>query len=110
MPSRFAAFDPTRRQVIRSLVGGSALMPAILQQCLAESGDDLAPKAPHFPGKAKRVIFLYCSGGTSHMDTFDPKPKLTAAARDGKKAPNGKPYLGAFWEFKQESKCGTEVS
>ena len=31
-----------------------------------------------FPAKAKRVIFLYMSGGVSHVDTFDPKPKLTA--------------------------------
>lgn len=39
--------------------------------------DPLAPKKPHFEAKAKRVIFLFMSGGPSHVDTFDPKPELT---------------------------------
>jgi len=34
------------------------------------------PRAPHFPAKAKRVIFLFMHGGPSHLDTFDPKPRL----------------------------------
>ena len=33
---------------------------------------------PHFPARARRVIFLYMTGGVSHVDTFDPKPKLFA--------------------------------
>jgi hypothetical protein len=36
----------------------------------------LAPKRPHFPGKAKRVVHLFMNGGPSHVDTFDPKPLL----------------------------------
>jgi hypothetical protein len=36
----------------------------------------LAPKATHFPAKAKRVIFLFMAGGPSQLDLFDPKPKL----------------------------------
>ena len=36
----------------------------------------LAPKEPHFAPKAKRVIFLFMHGGPSHIDTFDPKPRL----------------------------------
>ena len=39
----------------------------------------------HFPPKAKRVIFLYQAGGPSHLETFDPKPKL--AELDGKPMP-----------------------
>jgi hypothetical protein len=110
MASKYSSFDPTRRQMIRSMVAGSALLPAILRDCLAVTGDDLAPKSPHFQPKARRVIFINCSGGVSHMETFDPKPGLAAAAREHKKAKNGKPYLGPAWEFKRESKCGTEVS
>src|SRR5262249_48561342 len=110
MRSKYSSFDPTRRQMIRSMVAGSALLPAVLQQCLADSADDLAPKAPHFPPQARRVIFINCSGGVSHVETFDPKPALVAAAREHKKARNGKPYLGPLWEFKRESKCGAEVS
>src|SRR6266513_3118795 len=40
------------------------------------SGSPLAPKTPHFPGKAKRVIHIFANGGPSHVDTFDPKPAL----------------------------------
>ena len=36
----------------------------------------LASKQPHFPVRAKRIIFLFMHGGVSHVDTFDPKPRL----------------------------------
>src|SRR6195952_1914335 len=53
----------------------------------AGAGDDaLAPRAPHFAGKAKRVIHFFLNGGPSHVDTFDPKPALTKYA--------GKPFPG----------------
>ncbi|MDX1984502.1 MAG: DUF1501 domain-containing protein [Bryobacteraceae bacterium] len=110
MPSKYSAFDPSRRQMVRSMMAGSALLPAIVQQCLADTGDTLAPKAPHFAPKAKRVIMLFSSGGVSHVETFDPKPLLMQAAKQGRKAANGKVYLAPLWEFKRESKCGTEVS
>src|SRR5216684_7262436 len=42
----------------------------------AELLNPLAPKKPHFPAKAKRVIFLFMNGGPSHVDSFDPKPAL----------------------------------
>jgi hypothetical protein len=42
-----------------------------------DSIDPLAPRKPHFVPTAKRVIFLFMSGGPSHVDTFDPKPELT---------------------------------
>ena len=40
----------------------------------------LAPKWPHFPAKAKSVIFLMMAGGPSQMETFDPKPALNELA------------------------------
>ena len=40
----------------------------------------LAAKLPHFPPKVKNVIFCYMSGGLSHIDSFDPKPRLAAEA------------------------------
>jgi hypothetical protein len=73
----------SRRSFVRSLAAGSALLPGLVARLLADDarggGDPLAPREPHFPGKAKRVIFLYMSGGVSHVDSFDPKPAL---ARD----------------------------
>jgi hypothetical protein len=96
--------------MVRSLFTGSMLFPAVLQQMLAESADPLAPHAPHFPGKAKRVIFMYSPGGVSHLDSYDYKPKLIAAGVAQEKAKNGKLYLPPQWEFKPRGESGTMVS
>src|SRR5689334_21711021 len=73
----------------------------------SKTSNPLAPKKPHFPPKAKRIIFLFMHGGPSQVDTFDPKPLLT---RDhGKPLPFAKPrvqfaatgnLLKSPWEFK----------
>ena len=113
--------DPSRRQFLRSAVAGSSLMPALLGEMLAEERTDaLAPKPPHFPGKAKRVIFLFMSGGVSHVDSFDPKPKLTTdhgkqVTFDHPETRNRPGYEKLFlkkpqWEFKKRGKSGTEIS
>lgn len=96
------------------------LLPGIVQQLLADSGDPLAQRQPHFPAKAKRVIFLFMTGGVSHVDTLDPKPALT---RDhGKEIKADHPeikdrpgyeriYLKRpQWEFSPHGECGTEIS
>src|SRR5688572_15901664 len=90
----------SRRAVIRSMIGSSILLPGILSDLLAGevgpvgSFDPLAPKAPHFAAKAKRMIFLYSTGGVSHIDTFD--PKSTEKGRDG----TGKDKLmGCQWGY-----------
>lgn len=71
-----------RRQFLRSSVAGTLLMPGILGELLAS---DRAPglatsghlsSGLHHPAKAKSVIFLFMSGGVSHVDSFDPKPAL----------------------------------
>jgi hypothetical protein len=49
------------------------------RRLLAEArpaGDPLAPRAPHFAPRARRIIHLYMNGGPSQVDTFDPKPAL----------------------------------
>jgi len=62
-------------------------------------------------GRAKRVIFLYMSGGTSHLDTFDPKPRLIAdAGKLSSNKPGAKPYLRPGWDFKPGGKCGAPIS
>jgi hypothetical protein len=102
-----------RRHALRSLAAGSLLLPGIISDLLASEvsadtpADPLAPRQPHFAPRAKRVIFLYMSGGVSHIDTFDPKPRLVAD--DGKKGPNGF-YKAPNWEFQPYGRCGTEVS
>src|SRR5918995_4431929 len=70
-----------RRTAIRSLIGSSLVLPGILSELLASTvgqDDPLAPKPPHYRARAKRVIFLHMSGGVSHVDSFDYKPRLIA--------------------------------
>jgi hypothetical protein len=96
-----------RRQAIRSLASGGLLLPGILSELLAgEPENPLAPKAPHFKPKAKRVIFLFMTGGVSHIDSFDPKPYLTE--NHGKPAKAKSFYKGADWKFKRYGKSGVE--
>ncbi len=118
------SFDFSRRGFLRSMVGGSALLPGLVSQLIAEDAvgsaavDPLAAKTPPLPAKAKRVIFLYMSGGVSHVDSWDPKPKLFAAAGttadvneyQGRKG-NYKMFLKRpQWDFAPHGKCGTQVS
>src|SRR5262245_43807800 len=103
----------TRRDAIRSMVTGTMLFPAIVQDLLAggqSAVNPLAPRAPHFPGKAKRLIFLYMTGGVSHVDTFDSKPGLLKAVNEGKKPQRYESYLPGGWEFTPSKATGTEVS
>jgi len=66
-----------RREFLYGVNGGLGAL-AFHSLLNAESPDGpLTPKVAHFPkAKAKRCIFLYMAGGPSHIDTFDPKPKL----------------------------------
>jgi hypothetical protein len=95
------------------------MFPGIMQQLMADS-EPLAPRESHFPAKAKNVIFLFMTGGVSHVDSFDPKPELMA--QHGKEIRADHPeikdrpgYERIFlkrpqWEFKPHGDCGTEVS
>ncbi|MGC3972259.1 MAG: DUF1501 domain-containing protein [Pirellulales bacterium] len=78
----------------------------------------MAPKPPMMPAKAKSVIFIFCYGGPSHVDTFDYKPKLypldgkTVAVKTfgrGRERNEGR-IVGPKWQFKQYGQCGKHVS
>ncbi|MSU37062.1 MAG: DUF1501 domain-containing protein [Pedosphaera sp.] len=117
-------FDPSRRGFLRSMVGSSLLYPGLVSELLAADSvrpgpdDPLSPRAAHFPPKAKRVIFLYMSGGVSHVDSWDPKPKLFADAGKVLSVDEFQGRKGDFkmfakrpqWEFSRHGQCGTEVS
>src|SRR5437667_1191937 len=111
----------TRRDVlVRAAHGfGSIALASLLDAPArgAERVNPLAAKAPHFPGKAKSVIFLFMDGGPSQVDTFDPKPALEKY--------HGKPFptkveptqfnnvgntLASPWKFKKYGDCGLPVS
>ncbi|MCA9011175.1 MAG: DUF1501 domain-containing protein [Planctomycetaceae bacterium] len=121
--ARHSNDDTSRRGVLRSMLGGSMLLPGLMSQLLAEetsgnADDPLAPKATHFPAKAKRIILLYMSGGVSHVDSWDPKPQLFADAGktipvnefQGRKGDFNMYLKRPQWDFKPHGQCGTEVS
>src|SRR5262249_29130383 len=88
-------------------------LAALLAEEARAAPNPLALRPPHFPAKARRVIFLFMPGGPSQVDTFDPKPRLT---RDNGK-PSPKLYLGqkrnllaSPWKFKKHGQSGLEVS
>ncbi|MFO0950540.1 MAG: DUF1501 domain-containing protein [Isosphaeraceae bacterium] len=68
----------------------------------------LAPRAPHFPVKAKRIIFLFMQGAISQMDTWEYKPKLQQD--DGKVGPGGGVLTGSKFKFRRHGETGTWVS
>ncbi len=102
----------TRRHMIRSLAGGGMILPGLLSEMLGSeestSGNPLAPRQPHFAPKAKRVIFLFMTGGVSHVDTFDHKPYLTKHHDEPKNERNV--YKGSPWDFRRYGESGIEVS
>jgi hypothetical protein len=96
---------------------GVALAGVLAQDARADA--PLAPKRPHFAGKAKSVIFLMMNGGPSQVDTFDPKPALEKFA--GSEIPKDKKFINsggrkvgflapAFRKFRPGGKSGLPVS
>ncbi|MEX2188018.1 MAG: DUF1501 domain-containing protein [Pirellulales bacterium] len=123
--TQLAAGAFTRREMLRrsgmglGMIGLAGLLGNELAgAAAAETGyqNPMAPKTPHFPGKAKRVIHIFANGGPSHVDTFDPKPLLARYA--GKELPT--PNLpterktgAAFpspYKFAKYGQSGIEVS
>jgi Protein of unknown function (DUF1501) len=107
----------SRRQWLRDAGAGfgSLALSAILadEARSAKHENPLTPRQPHFPARAKRVIFLFMPGGPSQVDTFDPKPRLT---RDhGKPSPKlyqgqARNLLASPWKFQKRGESGLDVS
>ncbi|MEZ5402413.1 MAG: DUF1501 domain-containing protein [Bryobacteraceae bacterium] len=114
----------TRRDVLRMAANGFgalALQDMLVRDLAASSAaNPLAARQPHFPGKAKSVIFLFMVGGPSQIDTFDPKPLLSKYA--GQRLPESfgviksqftdgtTPILPTLWDFAQHGQSGAWVS
>ena len=104
----------TRRDALRLASNGFGYL-SFSALAATEARADSRLLQPHFRPKATNVIFLFMPGGVSHMESFDPKPKL--AELDGRPAkldnylagPDRK-WLRCLWEFKQYGQCGAPVS
>ena len=115
------AHIPThRRQFLNTASGGFAMtaFAGICGDLQGASNDPLAARPAHFPAQADQVIFIYSTGGVSHVDTFDHKPQLTrdhgksvTASRWLNKSGEFKRYLiKPRWKFQQYGENGTWVS
>ncbi len=116
-------FLPNRRQMLKNLAGGfgSVALSALLHD-QARGENRPTARGPHHEPTAKRAIFLFMSGGPSHIDTFDPKPELVRY--DGRRLPvlesntnvllgRARPLGNAFpcpWGFRQYGQSGIPVS
>jgi hypothetical protein len=106
----------SRRDWLKTMGTGFGMTAFASLANSAMSSDPLAPKAPHFPAKAKHVIFLFLNGGPSQVDTFDPKPMLDKYS--GKPMPSGNlkterktgNLLKSPFEFHHCGQSGIEVS
>jgi hypothetical protein len=74
----------------------------------SSSAGPLAPRAGHFPARAKRIIFLFMEGAMSHVDTFEYKPKLQQS--DGQSGPGGGKLTASRFRFAQHGQTGTWIS
>src|SRR5438132_12598394 len=132
VPHFFAPPSPTfssRREFLARAGGGCGLLALADLLARAETktaapspthaANPLAPKPPHFPAKAKNVIWLFMNGGPSHVDTWDYKPEL--AKRDGQELKGFDKNTGFFtdqvgpllkspFKFARHGECGAWVS
>jgi hypothetical protein len=127
MPCRLEDLLLTRRNLLRrgglgmGLLGlagvlGDAGMLGAADRREQSGNSPLAPKAPQFAARARRVVHLFMNGGPSHVDTFDPKPLLDKYHGKPLPSPNlrtERKTAGAMrspYQFHRHGKNGVEVS
>jgi hypothetical protein len=114
----------SRREMLRQAACGfgSLALAGLATGQAAAAANPLAPKAPHFPARAKRVIFLFMQGGVSHVDSFDYKPQLEkhdgkamsfedarVLANTGQRGSTQR-VMKPLWKFSQHGQCGRWAS
>ena len=100
----------TRRDLLKTVSAGFGWL-AFKGLAAAANPSPLAPRAPHFPARAKRVIFLCMQGGPACQDTFDYKPKLSAdSGKPGVAKGGGSKLYGSPFAFAQRGNSGLWIS
>ena len=97
--------------------GAFSLYPRLSLAAALQDGHPLAPRPTHLPPRAKQMIFIFLTGGFSHLDTFDPKPKLQASHGQpirafGLRPDEAKPLplLASPFQFTCSGKSGLMIS
>ena len=106
---------------VGAIAAGTLLAADSTAAMTADATNPLAPQQSHFPGKAKRIVYIFQAGAPSHLELFDNKPELTK--RDGQLPPAEllKGYRAAFinpnsallgpkYKFDRHGQCGMELS
>jgi hypothetical protein len=103
---------------LTSLLAEQQLLAAEPSAPLIRPEAPLAPRPPHFPAKAKRVLVIFCSGAVSHIDTFDYKPELVK--RHGQPLPGADKLItfqgeqgqlaAPLWPFKPRGQSSKMIS
>ena len=114
-PSRCPGRMPVtinRRELLRASANGFGMLAfsALFSQRMCAAADSTL--RPHFAPKAKNVIFCFMDGGVSHVDSFDPKPKLAelddkpVGKVDNPTANTNRKWLKTPWKFRQHGQSG----
>jgi len=103
----------SRRRLLQSTTCGFGYL-ALAGLCQeaharAAAANPLAPRTPHHPARAKRIIFLHMRGGPAHMDTFEYKPELNKQGGKAGKAKN-RLLVSSPWKWRQRGESGLWVS
>ncbi|MDZ4287934.1 MAG: DUF1501 domain-containing protein, partial [Prosthecobacter sp.] len=103
---------PSRRDLLCSASAGFGMLAFNgLFGANANPTNPLAPRQPHFPARAKRVIFLFMCGGPSQVDTFDYKPALTKRHNEKVGTAAGAPvFYQSPWKFQPRGESGMPIS
>src|SRR6266545_6697195 len=118
--------QPPRRAFFRHAGAGFASLALIdllsrdgfFAQTPDRAANPLASRSPHFPARARHVVFLFMNGGPSQVDTFDPKPALTrhhnrAYRGNTPVGSNGRPIgnlMQTPFTFRRHGQSGLEIS
>ena len=118
--SKTCAVPVTRREFVESLCGGFGAIGLAgmlgTGSASAATASAKGPLGPHFSPKARHVIFLFLTGGPSHVDMFDPKPALDKFAGQRPKSVDLRTerltggLLPSPFEFQRHGQSGIEVS
>lgn len=112
----------TRRQFLNSAGLGSVALTSLLSEDAASASDSSTSRAaPHFPPRAKNIVWLFMAGGPSQVDTWDPKPELTrlhkkdvpeSLARNVPRLKEASLYnlMASPYQFEQHGDSGLPVS
>ncbi|MFO0965362.1 MAG: DUF1501 domain-containing protein [Gemmataceae bacterium] len=106
----------SRRDMLAASANGFGLVALSALLSDKSFADAPPPPSPHFRARARNVIFCFMDGGVSHVDSFDPKPKL--AELDGRPfttstnptADGNRQWLRSPWRFRRHGRSGMAVS